>query len=35
VTTVSTVGYGDYVPESGEGRIVAAALTLTGLASSR
>ena len=32
VTTVSTVGYGDYVPESGAGRVVAAALMLTGLA---
>ena len=32
VTTVSTVGYGDFVPESGAGRIVAAALMLTGLA---
>jgi voltage-gated potassium channel len=31
VTTVSTVGYGDYVPESGAGRVVAAALMLTGL----
>jgi voltage-gated potassium channel len=31
VTTVSTVGYGDYVPESGAGRIVASALMLTGL----
>jgi voltage-gated potassium channel len=31
VTTVSTVGYGDYVPESGAGRIVAAGLMLTGL----
>jgi len=31
VTTVSTVGYGDYVPESGAGRFVAAALMLTGL----
>jgi voltage-gated potassium channel len=31
VTTVSTVGYGDYVPESGGGRVVAAALMLTGL----
>jgi voltage-gated potassium channel len=31
VTTVSTVGYGDYVPESGEGRIVATLLMLTGL----
>ena len=32
VTTVSTVGYGDYVPTSGAGRIVAAGLMLTGLA---
>ena len=32
VTTVSTVGYGDYVPESGAGRVVASALMLTGLA---
>ncbi len=32
VSTVSTVGYGDYVPESGAGRIVATALMLTGLA---
>jgi voltage-gated potassium channel len=31
VTTVSTVGYGDVVPESGAGRFVAAALMLTGL----
>ena len=31
VTTVSTVGYGDVVPESGEGRIVATLLMLTGL----
>ena len=31
VTTVSTVGYGDYVPVSGAGRFVAAALMLTGL----
>jgi voltage-gated potassium channel len=31
VTTVSTVGYGDYVPESDAGRVVAAALMLTGL----
>jgi voltage-gated potassium channel len=31
VTTVSTVGYGDYVPESAAGRVVAAALMLTGL----
>jgi voltage-gated potassium channel len=31
VTTVSTVGYGDVVPESGEGRLVASALMLTGL----
>jgi voltage-gated potassium channel len=32
ITTVSTVGYGDYVPESGAGRIVATILMLTGLA---
>lgn len=32
VTTVSTVGYGDLVPETGEGRVVAALLMLTGLA---
>ena len=32
VTTVSTVGYGDYVPESGAGKFVAVALMLTGLA---
>jgi voltage-gated potassium channel len=31
VTTVSTVGYGDYVPESAAGRFVAAALMLTGI----
>jgi voltage-gated potassium channel len=31
VSTVSTVGYGDYVPESGAGRIVASALMLAGL----
>ena len=31
VTTVSTVGYGDYVPESGAGKFVASALMLTGL----
>jgi voltage-gated potassium channel len=31
VTTVSTVGYGDYVPESAGGRFVASALMLTGL----
>ena len=31
VTTVSTVGYGDYVPESAIGRVVAGALMLTGL----
>jgi voltage-gated potassium channel Kch len=31
VVTVSTVGYGDYVPESGAGRFVASALMLTGL----
>jgi voltage-gated potassium channel len=32
VTTVTTVGYGDVVPESPGGRIVAAMLMLTGLA---
>ena len=31
VTTVSTVGYGDYVPESAVGRIVAGTLMFTGL----
>jgi voltage-gated potassium channel len=31
VTTVSTVGYGDEVPESGAGRVVASVLMLTGL----
>jgi voltage-gated potassium channel len=31
VSTVTTVGYGDYVPESGAGRLVATALMLTGL----
>jgi voltage-gated potassium channel len=31
VTTVTTVGYGDYVPESAAGRVVASALMLTGL----
>ena len=31
VTTVSTVGYGDYVPASGAGRVVASALMLAGL----
>jgi voltage-gated potassium channel len=31
VTTVTTVGYGDVVPESTPGRIVGAALMLTGL----
>ena len=31
VTTVTTVGYGDIVPESGAGRVVATALMLTGL----
>jgi voltage-gated potassium channel len=31
VVTVSTVGYGDYVPESAAGRFVASALMLTGL----
>jgi voltage-gated potassium channel len=32
VTTVTTVGYGDVVPESAPGRVVAGALMLTGLA---
>jgi voltage-gated potassium channel len=32
VTTVTTVGYGDVVPESPGGRLVAAVLMLTGLA---
>ena len=32
ITTVSTVGYGDYVPESGGGRAVASALMLVGIA---
>jgi voltage-gated potassium channel len=32
VSTVSTVGYGDVVPVSGAGRIIATALMLTGLA---
>jgi voltage-gated potassium channel len=32
VTTVTTVGYGDVVPESTAGRVVGAALMLTGLA---
>jgi voltage-gated potassium channel len=32
VTTVTTVGYGDVVPETAAGRIVAAGLMLTGLA---
>jgi voltage-gated potassium channel len=32
VTTVTTVGYGDVVPESTTGRAVGAALMLTGLA---
>lgn len=32
VTTVTTVGYGDVVPESAAGRVVGAALMLTGLA---
>ena len=31
VATVTTVGYGDVVPTSGAGRVVAAALMLTGL----
>jgi voltage-gated potassium channel len=32
VTTVTTVGYGDVVPESPAGRVVASMLMLTGLA---
>jgi voltage-gated potassium channel len=32
VTTVTTVGYGDVVPESAGGRVVAAMLMLTGIA---
>ncbi|HET9322826.1 MAG TPA: potassium channel family protein [Gaiellaceae bacterium] len=32
VVTVTTVGYGDVVPKSSEGRVVAAGLMLTGLA---
>jgi voltage-gated potassium channel len=31
ITTVSTVGYGDYVPESAGGKLVASALMLAGL----
>ena len=31
ITTVTTVGYGDLVPESAGGRLVASALMLTGL----
>ena len=31
VVTVSTVGYGDVVPETGPGRVVGAVLMLTGL----
>ena len=31
VSTVTTVGYGDVVPETGAGRLVAAALMLAGL----
>ncbi len=31
ITTVTTVGYGDVVPESPEGRVVGALLMLTGL----
>ena len=31
ITTVTTVGYGDVVPESAAGRLVASALMLTGL----
>src|SRR5215211_1743840 len=32
VSTVSTVGYGDYVPESAAGRLIGSVLMLTGLA---
>jgi voltage-gated potassium channel len=32
IVTVTTVGYGDYVPESAAGRVVAGALMLTGIA---
>ena len=32
ITTVTTVGYGDIVPKSPEGRVVGALLMLTGLA---
>jgi voltage-gated potassium channel len=31
VTTVTTVGYGDYVPESTAGRVIASCLMLVGL----
>ena len=31
ITTVTTVGYGDIVPETGAGRLVASVLMLTGL----
>ena len=31
VATVTTVGYGDVVPETGPGRLIAAGLMLTGL----
>ena len=31
VTTVTTVGYGDYIPETTAGKLVASALMLTGL----
>ena len=31
ISTVTTVGYGDIVPESGAGRLVASVLMLTGL----
>ena len=31
ITTVTTVGYGDYIPESAAGKLVASALMLTGL----
>jgi voltage-gated potassium channel len=32
VVTVSTVGYGDYVPETGAGRFVASVIMIFGLA---